>query len=77
MPNNLHTYHKTLQQLQQWLPNERITRMRNMALLMLGLQLSSADSFAVDRTQMAIAGQDSQPDESTAPLSGQSARYRS
>jgi len=42
MPNNLHTYHKTLQQLRQWLPNERITRLRNMALLMLGLQLSSA-----------------------------------
>jgi len=42
MPNNLHTYHKTLQQLRQWLPQERITRLRNMALLMLGLQLSGA-----------------------------------
>lgn len=42
MPNNLHTYHKTLQQLRQWLPQERITRLRNMALLMLGLQLSAA-----------------------------------
>ena len=39
MPNNLHTYHKTLQQLRQWLPQERITRLRNMALLLLGLQL--------------------------------------
>jgi len=42
MPNNLHTYHKTLQQLRQWLPQERITRLRNLALLMLGLQLSAA-----------------------------------
>ena len=42
MPNNLHTYHKTLQQLRQWLPQERITRLRNMALLMLGMQLSAA-----------------------------------
>ena len=42
MPNNLHTYHKTLQQLRQWLPQERITRLRNMALLLLGLQLSGA-----------------------------------
>lgn len=42
MPNNLHTYHKTLHQLRQWLPQERITRLRNMALLMLGLQLSGA-----------------------------------
>ena len=42
MPNNRHTYHKTLQQLRQWLPQERITRLRNMALLLLGLQLSGA-----------------------------------
>ena len=42
MPNNLHTYHKTLQQLRQWLPQERITRLRNLALLLLGLQLSGA-----------------------------------
>jgi hypothetical protein len=42
MPNNLHAYHKTLQQLRQWLPHERITRLRNMALLVLGLQLSGA-----------------------------------
>ena len=42
MPNNLQTYHMTLQQLRQWLPQERITRLRNMALLMLGLQLSGA-----------------------------------
>ncbi len=42
MPNNLQTYHNVLQQLRQWLPQERITRLRNMSLLILGLQLSGA-----------------------------------
>ena len=42
MSNNLQTYHKTLQQLCQWLPQERITRLRNMAWLIVGLQLSGA-----------------------------------
>lgn len=42
MSNNLQTYHKTLQQLCQWLPHERITRLRNMAWLIVGLQLSGA-----------------------------------
>ncbi len=37
MPNNLHLYHMVLRQLCQWLPQERITRMRNLALLMSGL----------------------------------------
>lgn len=38
--NNLHLYHKMLQQLCQWFPNERITRKRNMALLLVGLYTS-------------------------------------
>lgn len=38
MTNNLQLYHKTVQQLCQWLPDERITRLRNMALLLVGLQ---------------------------------------
>jgi hypothetical protein len=38
MTNNLHLYHKTVAQLCQWLPGERITRLRNMALLLVGLQ---------------------------------------
>ena len=107
MPNNLHAYHKTLQQLRQWLPHERITRLRNMALLVLGLQLSGAihlplivrkwplpgklpsltnrlrrfldNRFVTVRDWYhplaqqlvaAFAGQDSQLDKSTAPLSG-------
>ncbi|MEZ4732939.1 MAG: hypothetical protein R3E79_38060 [Caldilineaceae bacterium] len=39
MTNNLHLYHKTVHQLCQWLPGERITRLRNLALLLVGLQL--------------------------------------
>jgi hypothetical protein len=42
MMNNLRTYHKMLQQLRQWLPQERITRLRNMALLIVGLTASGA-----------------------------------
>lgn len=38
MANNLQLYHKTVNQLCQWLPDERITRLRNMALLLVGLQ---------------------------------------
>ena len=37
MTNNLQLYHKTVAQLCQWLPGERITRLRNMALLLVGL----------------------------------------
>jgi hypothetical protein len=40
MANNLQVYHKVLGQLCQWLPRERITRLRNMALLLVGLQQS-------------------------------------
>lgn len=42
MLNNLRLYHTVLRQLCQWLPDERITRMRNLALLAVGLYLSSA-----------------------------------
>lgn len=38
--NNLQYYYKVQQQLSQWLPGERITRIRNMALLIIGLHLS-------------------------------------
>ena len=40
MTNNLQMYHKALKQFCQWFPRERITRMRNLALLVMGLQLS-------------------------------------
>lgn len=42
MPNNLRIYNKVLRQIRQWLPDERITRQRNMALLIIGLFLSEA-----------------------------------
>jgi len=42
MPNNLQLYHKVLHQIRQWLPAERVTRQRNMALLVLGLVMSEA-----------------------------------
>jgi hypothetical protein len=32
MANNLQLYHKTVLLLCQWLPSERITRLRNLAL---------------------------------------------
>lgn len=38
MANNLQRYHKTVELLCQWLPGERITRVRNLALLLIGLQ---------------------------------------
>jgi hypothetical protein len=40
MLNNPHHYHMILRQIGQWLPDERITRQRNMALLVSGLFLS-------------------------------------
>ena len=39
MRNNLRLYHMFIRQLCQWLPNERITRKRNLALLVTGLYL--------------------------------------
>lgn len=42
MPHNLQLYHKVLHQIRKWLPEERITRQRNMALLVSGLYLSMA-----------------------------------
>jgi len=40
MPNNLQLYHKMRRQFCQWLPNERKTRIENMALFITGLYLS-------------------------------------
>lgn len=42
MRNNLQIYHSVLNQICQWLPHERITRQRNMALLITGLFLGAA-----------------------------------
>jgi hypothetical protein len=40
--NNLRLYHKVFDQLCKWLPEERVTRMRNLALLVMGLYLGAA-----------------------------------
>jgi hypothetical protein len=42
MRNNLQIYHIVLNQICQWLPEERVTRQRNMALLITGLFLGAA-----------------------------------
>lgn len=42
MRNNLQLYHKVMYQICQWLPEERVTRQRNLALFVIGLYLSSS-----------------------------------
>jgi hypothetical protein len=42
MPSNLRIYHKVVRRIRQWLPEERDTRQRNMALLVIGLFMSEA-----------------------------------
>lgn len=37
MPHNLRLYHKVLRQIEQWLPQTRVTQRRNLALLVSGL----------------------------------------
>lgn len=56
MNNNLRLYHKTLNQFCQWFPNERITRMRNLALLVTGLYLSKAVQMPIVIRKWHIAG---------------------
>jgi hypothetical protein len=47
MQTNLHLYHRVLEQFRQWWPEERITRQRNLALLVTGLYLSRAVQMAL------------------------------
>ncbi len=42
MQPSLHLYHSMLRQIDQWLPDERVTRRRNLALLVSGLYLSGS-----------------------------------
>jgi len=44
--NNLQLYHKIFRQLCQWWPEERVTRVRNSALLVIGLYLGKAVHIA-------------------------------
>lgn len=58
MSNNLQYYYKVQQQLRQWLPNERITQIRNMALLIMGLHLSRAIHLSLIVRKWPVAGKD-------------------
>lgn len=42
MRNSLQLYHMFLQQLGQWHPNERVTRQRNLALMLVGIYLAGS-----------------------------------
>jgi hypothetical protein len=56
MRNNLQLYHKVLHQLCQWLPEERVTRQRNLALLVVGLYLSSSVHLSLIVRKWPMAG---------------------
>lgn len=53
---HLQQYYKVLSQLRQWWPAERITRVRNMALLMLGLYLGKSIHLAQIVGEWPVAG---------------------
>jgi len=55
--NNLSVYHKILAQLCQWLPDERITRKRNLALLVVGLYLSASVQLSKIVAKWPVEGQ--------------------
>lgn len=56
MSSNLGYYYKILQQLEQWQPGERITRLRNMALLILGLHMGGSVHLSLIVRSWPIAG---------------------
>lgn len=58
MNNNLQYYYRVQQQLRQWLPKERITRIRNMALLIMGMHLSGAVHLSLIVRKWPVAGKD-------------------
>jgi len=56
--NNLQIYHKILACLCQWLPEERATRQRNGALLVIGLYVSRSVHLAYVVRHLPLVGQD-------------------
>lgn len=58
MSSNLQVYHNLLEQLCQWLPDERITRLRNMALLLMGLQVSGGIHLSLIVRKWPVPGKD-------------------
>jgi hypothetical protein len=57
MRNNLQLYHKILEQLCQWFPQERITRMKNLALMITGLYLGKSVQIPKIVRKWHVAGQ--------------------
>lgn len=58
MSNNLQYYYRIQEQLCQWLPQERVTRIRNMALLIMGLHLGRAVQMALIVRKWPVVGKD-------------------
>jgi len=58
MHSHLLLYHKVKEQFQQWLPKERITRIRNMALLITGLYKSGEIYLSKIVSEWPIPGKD-------------------
>lgn len=58
MAPNLRLYHKVLAQLGKWLPKERVTRQRNMALLISGLFFSMAIHLSHIVSEWPVAGKE-------------------
>jgi hypothetical protein len=56
--NNLRLYHKLLAQICQWFPGERITRKRNLALMMVGMYLGGSVHLSHIARELPIAGKD-------------------
>jgi hypothetical protein len=56
--NNLQLYHKMVQQFCQWFPQERITRIRNQALLTVGLYLSGSVHSSKIVSEWPLPGKD-------------------
>lgn len=55
MRNNLRLYHKVFQQIHQWLKAERVTRQRNLALLVVGLYLAQSVYLSKIGSKLPIA----------------------
>jgi hypothetical protein len=56
MRDNLRLYHTFLRQLGQWLPKERVTRRRNLALLVAGIYFSGRVHLSLIVRQWPLAG---------------------
>ena len=58
MSHNLYLYHNTLRRFDQWYPESRITRVRNLALMITGLCLSPGIHLSQIAGEWPLAGRD-------------------